>query len=243
MYDADRALPAPDPARNGSQRALPTVAPAGSVTALGYVSVPDLARLDDPELKDQEAAIHQFCTQRGWKLVGIVFDVESSTGRSLGRPSLANAIKRLRDGEASCLVVAQLARLCPSVAELGDILDAVQQANSRVVALEPPLDTGTQLGREEARLLTSVSRWERARRAAKTSAARQKADVLHSIPPDLKRRIVRMRKAGMTLQAIADDLNDDGVPTPRGGAEWRPSSVQAALGYKRPRPWHAKEPG
>jgi hypothetical protein len=39
---------------------------------------------------------------------------------------------------------------------------------------------------------------------------------------------------GWTLQAIADELNADGVPTLRGGAEWRPSSVQSAAGYKRP---------
>jgi hypothetical protein len=37
----------------------------------------------------------------------------------------------------------------------------------------------------------------------------------------------------MTLQAIADVLNAEGVPTTRGGAEWRPSSVQTAAGYKR----------
>ena len=43
-----------------------------------------------------------------------------------------------------------------------------------------------------------------------------------------------MRASGMTLQAIADTLNSEGVPTLRGGSEWRPSSVQAATGYKRP---------
>ena len=57
------------------------------------------------------------------------------------------------------------------------------------------------------------------------------------ITPALRRRIVRMRNAGMTLQAIADRLNQEGVPTVRGGAMWRPSSVQASLGYKRPQPW------
>jgi hypothetical protein len=44
-----------------------------------------------------------------------------------------------------------------------------------------------------------------------------------------------MRSAGMTLQAIADRLNQEGVPTLRGGREWRPSSVQVAAGYRRPR--------
>jgi hypothetical protein len=43
-----------------------------------------------------------------------------------------------------------------------------------------------------------------------------------------------MRATGLTLQAIADELNEEGIPTARGGTEWRPSSVQAALGYKRP---------
>jgi hypothetical protein len=45
-----------------------------------------------------------------------------------------------------------------------------------------------------------------------------------------------MRAASMTLQAIADRLNAEGVPTPRGGTKWRPSSIQSALGYRRPAP-------
>jgi hypothetical protein len=52
--------------------------------------------------------------------------------------------------------------------------------------------------------------------------------------PALKERISTMRTAGMTLQAIADVLNSEGVPTLRGGAKWRPSSVQSATGYRRP---------
>jgi Recombinase len=53
--------------------------------------------------------------------------------------------------------------------------------------------------------------------------------------PELRDRIAAMRANGMTLQAIADRLNEEGVPTVRGGAEWRPSSVQATAGYRRPR--------
>ena len=53
--------------------------------------------------------------------------------------------------------------------------------------------------------------------------------------PELVEQITTMRASGMTLQAIADALNDQGQPTVRGGARWRPSSVQTALGYKRRR--------
>jgi hypothetical protein len=51
--------------------------------------------------------------------------------------------------------------------------------------------------------------------------------------PELRRRIERLREGGLTYQAIADGLNLDGVPTLRGGREWRPSSVRAAAGYQR----------
>jgi hypothetical protein len=44
-----------------------------------------------------------------------------------------------------------------------------------------------------------------------------------------------MREQGLSLQAIADRLNAEGVPTVRGGIMWRPSSVQCAAGYHRPR--------
>jgi hypothetical protein len=42
-------------------------------------------------------------------------------------------------------------------------------------------------------------------------------------------RIRDLRAQGMTLQAICDVLNREGVPTPRGGAEWRPTSLRAVL--------------
>jgi DNA invertase Pin-like site-specific DNA recombinase len=51
----------------------------------------------------------------------------------------------------------------------------------------------------------------------------------HSISPKLARRIRAMRTRGMTLQAICDRLNHEEVPTPRGGATWRPTSLRAVL--------------
>jgi hypothetical protein len=65
-------------------------------------------------------------------------------------------------------------------------------------------------------------------------AARRKGPPGIADHPRLRERIARMRVEGMTLQAIADLLNAEGVPTVRGGAKWRPSSVQTAVGYQRP---------
>ncbi len=45
---------------------------------------------------------------------------------------------------------------------------------------------------------------------------------------DTRQRIRGVRAQGWTLQRIADALNRDAIPTPQGGALWRPSSVRAA---------------
>ena len=209
--------------------------------AFGYQRVREPARIDDPEAVRDAVAIQEFCRHRDWRLADLQRDIGPRHGKRPPQPALMHAIERLRDGDASCLVVAQLSDLCPSVAELGDILDAIRRAGARLVSLDPPFDTGTPVGHTVGRMLTAVSAWERARRADMTAAARSKAGIVPDVPVRLRRRIVQMRRTGLTLQAIADRLNEEGVPTVRGGALWRPSSVQATLGYKRPGAW--KETG
>ena len=88
----------------------------------------------------------------------------------------------------------------------------------------------------------SLGAWERDRLAERTrrglEAARAQGGPI-SRPsvndvPALKEWIAELRASGLTLQAIADRLNEEGVPTLRGGEKWRPSSVQTAAGYRRP---------
>jgi DNA invertase Pin-like site-specific DNA recombinase len=109
------------------------------------------------------------------------------------------------------------------------------------VAARQAFDTDDDDGRLAADLLVEVSRWEFARLSERTrnglEAARRtgRATGRPAVGdyPHLKERIADMRAEGMTLQAIADRLNEEGVPTVRGGAKWRHSSVQAAAGYRR----------
>jgi DNA invertase Pin-like site-specific DNA recombinase len=208
--------------------------PEQEVLALGYASERSHRPDYDAELERQAATIDRFCAWRGWQLVGLVRDIWTPGRRGTVQPSLKYALEELRRGRATCLVLANLERLSPRVADLGDVLDALELAGARLVSLKPAIDTSTPAGQAAVRAVTSLSRWERARRVEMTSPARAKAASPLTIEPKLKRRIRRMRGAGLTLQAIADELNAEGVPTPRGGATWRPSSVQAALGYRRP---------
>jgi peptidoglycan hydrolase-like protein with peptidoglycan-binding domain/DNA invertase Pin-like site-specific DNA recombinase len=211
---------------------------ADRVLALGYVSLPANEGMQGAEFDAQLEAIDTYCDERGWELVEVVRDVDTG-GRDLERQGLLYALDKIGRGEASCIIVSELGRLSGSAADLGGVLDRLERSDGRLVALDLGLDTASPEGRVAAQALASVSSWEheRTRRgltvAAAGSAATVEPQVVHDVPA-LKERIATMRTAGMTLQAIADVLNSEGVPTLRGGVKWRPSSVQSAAGYRRP---------
>ena len=247
---------------------------AEAVRVVGYATVPKTEQPGGPLVREQAAAINTFCEQRDWRLLELVRDVEEPRVKGLERPGLTYALERVARGEASCLVVSQLRRLSPSAADLWAALSRASWPASaslrsplscrrpmlavsggRLVAMDVDVDTAAPAGRKAANLLIAVSAWERERVGERTrkglEAAREKGNRIGrpgvEDVPELKERITAMRANGMTLQAIADRLNEDGVPTLRGGEKWRPSSVQAAVGYRRPpRRWQnggASKPG
>lgn len=226
-------------ARRPAPRVLPPTpaappAPADSdagAPVLGYVTgEPGRAA------EEHEEAIREVCRRRGWTLARLVRDVRNGSARPLARPGLTYAVEQLGQGAASRLVVHKLEHVARSLPELGVVLGWFMHAGVPLVALDVGLDTGTPEGQTAVRALLSVSEAERAKVAAQTRnglAAANTARPAVADIPDLAGRIRQMRASGMTLQAIADTLNREGVPTVRGGAEWRPSSVQSVLGYRR----------
>ena len=223
--------------------------------ALGYVSVREQEAVDGRELGGQMAAIDAACRQRGLELKDVIRDLEQVDGTGSERPGLQYALRRLAAGEASCLVVAELGRLGRSARGVGYIVLWLRRREARLVSVNEGLDTGTKSGTEVVDKLVSLGAFDGPRRpsarpvhpdpvreprpAKRASGSGRPAidDV-----PALKARIRAMRASGMTLQAIADRMNAENVPTLRGGMKWRPSAVQSATGYRRPRP-DASEPG
>jgi DNA invertase Pin-like site-specific DNA recombinase len=221
--------PPPAPSRNGHS------------PVLGYLTVSrEEARAGAPQAAS--AALGTFCERRGWPLVKVVHDVEPASDRINDHPGLFHVLERISDGEAQGIVVPRLRDLTGAVSDLGGLLDWLDRSDAFLVALDLRLDTREPGGRLAARALAEVSEWERRRIADRTRsglAAARSRSAGGSRPsvrddPELSDRIRSMRGDGMSLQAISDVLNAEGVPTLRGGRQWRPSSVQAAAGYKRP---------
>jgi DNA invertase Pin-like site-specific DNA recombinase len=215
--------------------------PTGPVRAVGYTTFPDRRQTVSPEGRYQARRIGAACEARGLTLHKLVGDVRTYSGPDLERPALVHALRMLEAGEATCLIVTGLDRLSHSAANVGTLIDWVEDLGARLVVIDIDLDTSTEQGRIAARALVRVGALEResapphADEDTVVEAARPGGRPAVADRPLLQRRIATMRASGMTLQAIADTLNREGVPTLRGGAEWRPSSVQAAVGYKRPR--------
>ena len=216
----------------------PPPAPARRGRAIGYV----VLELGDGQLARRAEELRVWCAAKGLSLDSVVHD-SAAAGDQRARPSLQWALAQIDAGEADTLVVTRLIDLSPSITTLSPLLRWFMAGGRELVAIDLRVDTSTPEGRLAAEAVAGVGSWERERISARTrrglEAARSRgggssgrqavADV-----PELQERITRMREQGMTLQAIADVLNREGVPTLRGGAMWRPSSVQRAAGYRRP---------
>ena len=241
-----RGRPArPANVRDGERRVrLTAVTPPpahASVDVVGYVAVAR-GKDRDRELDTGAQIVSSWCEGRGWHLTQLVHDLEPVSGRITDRPGLAYALDQIAAGRVAGLVLAHLGDLTRSVSELAQLLQWLNQAEAFMIALDYELDTSTAAGDLAAGALMEIGDWERSRIAGRTqpglTAMRTQGGTARHASvrddPELNARISAMRAQGMSLQAISDTLNAEGVPTLRGGTHWRPSSVQAATGYKRP---------
>ncbi|MHB8657897.1 MAG: recombinase family protein [Solirubrobacteraceae bacterium] len=162
---------------------------------------------------------------RGLELVAVVRDADPSV-----RGRLREALEHITAGRADTLFLPRLRAAAGCLAELTRLIEWLEDAGADLVAADVGLDTSSRTGASSVALLREVEAWAREPERPRGRPG------LSALSPVLARRIATMRESGLSLQAIADTLNGEAVPTPRGGARWRPSSVQSALGYRRPRP-------
>jgi len=191
---------------------------------IGYVRV----STDDQEesgagLTAQTQAIQVKAESKGWQVVRIAKDVAS--GKTMnGRHELAKALADLKAKKADALVVAKLDRLSRSVPDFALLLETARRQGWHVVMLDLELDTSTPMGEAMANMAMTFAQFERRMIGLRTKEALAvkraqgvKLGRARLIDPAVERRIVRLRKAN-SYQAIADKLNEEGMPSPMGGS-------------------------
>jgi DNA invertase Pin-like site-specific DNA recombinase/peptidoglycan hydrolase-like protein with peptidoglycan-binding domain len=226
----DPRKPAPVWVRGADVRRSPSQLRPGA-PVIGYVTV------DRDAAREQQAfiEIEALCERAGWKLEEIVRDRDS--GRFVGRPGLMGALERIAAGDAHGLIISDARSVVRSLSDLGALLEWFRDAQAALIAVDLDLDTATIEGHQTAATLIAVAGWEGERtvtRARRGLARVQTPDRAGGprTPDDhtaLVERIHAMRDAGMSLQAIADQLASEGVRPLSGAAQWRPATVQTAL--------------
>jgi len=199
-------------------------------------------------LEAQQAAVERHAATYGCTLVASYTEVES--GRKNDRPELAKAIAHAKRSKAT-LVIAKLDRLARNVAFVANlmeagvdfiacdnphanrltvhILSAVAEAEARAIsdrtkaALAAAKARGVVLGAAGARNLTREGTLKGAAAAA-VAIRRQKAAAYEDLLPIVR----KLAKNGLSLRAIAAQLNTDGHTT-RTGRDWNPVQVSRVL--------------
>lgn len=198
---------------------------------IGYLRVSTREQADSGlGLDAQRRTIAAEAERRGWSVHWITDD--GYTARNLKRPGIREAMRVLRRGEASALVVAKLDRLSRSLPDFGATLDLARRQKWALVALDLGVDMTTPNGRLVANIIAAVAEWESETIGARTADAMAEAKLRgvrfgrdRMTDPAVVDRIVAEREAGTPFHRIAAGLDRDGVPRPNGGARWYPSTV------------------
>jgi len=215
---------------------------------IGYVrvSTEEQAR-EGISLEAQKHKIKAWTEALDGDLLFISEDAGISGKLIRNRDGLRRAIEATCDKKA-VLVVYSLSRLSRSTRDTLMVADKLDKAGADLVSLSERIDTTTAAGKMVFRMLAVLNEFERDQISERTSAILQhkkaKCEVYSPIPYGFKRDgdklvpceseqrvivdIIRKKRRGMSLRAIAADLNVAGIPAKRGGI-WYASTVKNIL--------------
>ena len=130
--------------------------------AVAYVRVSTEKRAEQGlSLDAQRAKLTAYATLYELDLVAVEVDGGVSA-KTLQRPALQRALRRLKAGESDALPVVKLDRLTRSVKDLGVLVETYFLAGTwSLMSVSEQIHTRTAAGRMVLNILAAVSQWER----------------------------------------------------------------------------------
>lgn len=205
------------------------------MNVVAYLRVSTAEQVDSGlGLAAQRARIQDETDRKGWHVTWCVD--EGLSGSLRNRPGLTQALGLLKSGEAEALVVAKMDRLARSVLQASDVLETARQQKWSVIVLDLGMDLATPHGKAMAQMLAVFAELEREMIAQRTkdalAAAKARGQRLgrpRATSDAVVREVVRLNASGLSARQIAATLTSSSVPTTRGAATWRASSVRRVL--------------
>ena len=200
-------------------------------------------------IAEQERMCKAAIESKGWAYVGTWSDPGVS-GRTMDRDGLNGLIAAIKDGKVSAVVVYKLDRLSRKQKDTMTIIEDILLKNDvALVSLNETLDTSTPWGRAMIGILSSFNQMESENIQMRTLMGREakanKGGYAGGKPPigyeakdgrlvivpeeaEIVRLVFNLRKNGGTLVGIAEELNEKGYRTKKGGL-FHHSAVQNIL--------------
>jgi site-specific DNA recombinase len=199
-------------------------------------------------LEAQDRAVRAFAESQGYELVEVVADPGASGAtRPADRPGFAQILELAAGRRFVVLLVYKFDRLARDIRfAVTTVSDLAEQHGVVIRSVTEPIDTATPMGRtlfailagmaeNEREAITERTKGGRITKASKGGFAggaapygyeRDREGGLRIVEAQARvvRRIFRERRQRRTLQEVADGLNADGIPAPRGG-KWRHCTV------------------
>lgn len=215
--------------------------------AVGYIRVStEEQAAEGVSLDAQRQRIAAWCDLNGYQLAEVFTDAGISGKRADNRPALQAALSAVKAGGA--LVVYSLSRLARSTKDTIAIGERLDKAGADLVSLSERIDTTTAAGKMVFRMLAVMAEFERDVIAERTVMAmrhkRAKGERVGRVPfgfdlgadgVTLRRNeaeqqvlglVAELRRGGVTLRGIAEELTRRGIPTKSGGQRWTHSTIQ-----------------
>ena len=202
---------------------------------IGYVRVSTAKQHDTGHgLGAQHTALEHFCTAHGYELLTVTSDVVSGTAAEAmyGRQV---ALAAIESGVADALPVRALDRATRDQEDAARLFKRAERNGWRLMDCDKA-DSGDPSQRLLADIRIAVAAEERRKISERTReglARARKAGKRLGRPAEvdsaLAKQIARMADRGLSAGAIARRLTERGVPAPRGGAEWYPTTVRGIL--------------
>lgn len=200
-------------------------------------------------LPEQERMAKACIESKGWRYVK-TYEDNGFTGRNTNRPGLQEMLRDVRDKKIDVIVIFKLDRLSRKQRDtLAIIEDDLLRNGVDLVSLNETLDTTTPWGRAMIGILSSFNQLESENIALRTTMGRYATareggyaggkpplgyravnGILEIVPEEatIVERVFALRAEGKTMQAIADDLNQNGFRSKK-GKEFKHSAIQTIL--------------
>jgi len=219
--------------------------------AIGYIRVSTADQAEHGvSLDAQRARITAWATAADFELSEVFTDAGITGTRADIRPGLQAAIAAACDHRAT-LVVYSLSRFARNTREAIELSDRLHRAGANIVSLSEHIDTTSAAGTMVFHVLAALAQFESGLTSERVresmSFAKSRGQRVGSIPfgydlaadgRHLERNaaeqetislIVQLRESGLSLRAIAAELQARGIVTKSGRATWAPKVIKTII--------------